>query len=198
MRKLILFGFALFLGVGNAFAIQIDEGENMSSSKSVFFVGRYGRSNVIATNGQRISKDLVVIWDLTSNDGVSVNLSTQSFDASVAGVAIDDINGISSDATAANSLQNGIWGRIRVYGRHANVSFDAATACGIGNTGATLCPMVGLLASQSGVAGRATILRQTSDENALAFTTASRDSFGILLESPAVTDKTADILVKAM
>ncbi len=193
MKKLLLLIALLFLGVGQSFAIvQIDQGQDKSATKSVYFVGRYARTNAIASNGLGISKDRVVVWDATSNDGVTVNLSGTSHDGLVAGVTIDDIGGVSSDLTAANATGLNTWGRIRVYGRHADVSWDQSQT--------SINALAAPVGSKVSVSGRPTTLgaagtfRQASGDS--VNDAVSRDSFGSLLESPAATDKTVDIFIK--
>ena len=197
MKKILLLVLALtFVCVGVSFAeIQIDRGQTKDTSKSVFFVGRYARTVAIATSGNEISADRVVIWDSTSNDGVTVNYSTTSFDALVAGVSIDRIPGSSRDYTAASDLNYDNWGRIRAYGRHASVSFDGATP--IGASGVTGAP-AGSRVAQSAVRGRATVYRGASEDITTSIVGASRDSFGVLLETVVATDGVADIFVKTM
>ena len=194
MRKLLLISFALLLGLGGtAFASQLDAGQAKSYSKIVFFVGRYGRTNPLGTNGNAISKDSVVIWDTTSDDGVTVNISTTSSDPAVAGVTIDDIPGTSRDNTAVLDESSSNWGRIQVYGRHANVSWDSSTIPG--TAGGTLSAGAKVSVSTK-LGGTAGIFRNASSD--LAGSPVSVDSLGFLLKSPAATDKTTDIFVKMM
>lgn len=195
MKKLLFLIALLFLAEGKSFAVvQIDGGQEKSASKSVYFVGRYGRTNVIGTNGQMISKDRVVVWDSTSNDGVSVNLGSTSHDALVAGITIDDIPGTSGDATAANSLGGTNWGRVRVYGRHADVSWDQSRA-GINSLDVPAGSRVSV-SGRTGALGAAGMFRQISADS--THDAVSRDSFGITLEAGASSDKTIDIFVKNM
>jgi len=186
MRKLLSF---LLIGV-LAFSVnvyaeqQIDEGQQRGQTNAVskFFVARNARE------GTLISADRVVIWDTTSNDGVTVTTSTTSFDPLVAGVTIDAIVGITSDNTAADSSGTSNWGRVRVYGRHAAVSWDS---------GDTICTVGGLVAHHN-LAGEATSFLAISEDVAGAITgrrATSRDSFGVALEGCAADNKDLDIFV---
>ena len=118
MRKLFSLVLALvvmFGGVSYA-ELQTDKGttRGQAGANSQFFVARNGRVT-------GISADRVVIWDTTSNDGVTVTTTTTSADRLVAGVTIDAIPGVTSDNTAASGLSQNNWGRVKTYGRHANV-----------------------------------------------------------------------------
>lgn len=185
MKKILFFVLTLVLiasGVGFA-ELQIDEGQTQGQAGAVskFFVARNGRV-------AGISADRVVVWDTTSNDGVSVTTSTTSWDALVVGVTMEALPGITSDATAANNPGNLNWGRVQVYGRHADVSWDG---------GATGC-VAGQRASQSGVAGTGTILVPTpisGDTFGSINPNASRDDFGVLLEACAAANKVIDIFI---
>ena len=183
MKKILFFVFTLALVQGVVFAdLQIDRGETRGQAGAVskFFVARNGRV-------AGISADRVVVWDTTSNDGVSVTTSTTSWDSLVAGVTIDAIPGITSDATAAANLSTGNYGRVRVYGRHANVSWDS---------GATALPQgctAGDLVGHHSVAGTASVFRKISQDSATGRN--STDSFGVALEACAADNKTLDIFI---
>ena len=184
MKKILFFVFALALALqGVVFAeLQIDRGETRGQAGAVskFFVARNGRVAAI-------SADRVVIWDITSNDGVSVTTSTTSWDSLVAGVTIDAIPGITSDATAAANLSTGNYGRVRVYGRHASVSWDS---------GATALPqgcLAGNLVGHHNVAGTASVFRNISQDSPTGRN--STDSFGVALEDCAAGNTTLDIFI---
>lgn len=201
MKKYFVFFLALTLAVGgglvvsnNATAdVQIDKGQSLSTASKIFFVGRYARTgNVGTAGGFEISADSVVIWDTTSNDGVTVQTSTTSYDALVAGVTLDIIRGSSRDNTASQDESHDNWGRIQTWGRHADTRWQS---CG---SGIYQCA-AGQRVSVSSAAQNATVFRPASpDESATSgdFSPASRDSFGVLLEAPAATDTTADIFVR--
>lgn len=194
---LIMFLSGMALNGNKAFAdVQIDSGQEKSTTKRVFFIGRYARTNAIATNGNVISTDRVVVWDSVSDDGVTVNLSTTSYDALVAGVTLDEIPGSSRDNSAANDLGYNNWGRILVYGRHATVSWDQSTVDG---GSFTVGSKVAVSTKLGGTAG--IFAPNTSPDGTAAgyrSTAISYDSFGVLLDAPAAGDKTADIFVNRM
>lgn len=184
MKKILFIALALLLAGQVAFAdTQLDSGtqHGQTGANNVYFIARNARVG-------QISADRVVIWDTTSNDGISVTTTTTSYDALVAGVTMDAIPGITSDATAAT--QGGYtfnnWGRVQVYGRHANVSFDPC--------GTTIA--AGSKVAAHSTAGLATAWRKiTHDELA---TTASGDSFGVALEAVAAGTKDLDIFIQRM
>lgn len=193
MKKIISFLMALSLIGGSAFAdLQIDKGQDKSTAPKIFFVGRFARTNAVGTNGNMISRDRAVIWDVTSNDGKTVQYTTTSHDPLFAGIAMDNIPGSSRDTTAANDEAGDNWGRIQTWGRQDNVSFDTHTTVGTGLEG----PTAGLKVSTSAVSGRVTVFRQTSEETTQSVKAASQDYFGVLLETPAVGDGVADIFIK--
>lgn len=183
MRKIFSLVLALVLTFGGlSFAeLQIDRGttHGQAGAVSKFFVGRNARVGTI-------SADRVVIWDTTSNDGVTVITSTTSFDNLVAGVTIDSIPGITSDATAASGLNQNNWGRVKVYGRHADVSFDS---------GATGCS-AGARIAHGAVAGMATDLRVERTSHDVLRSGVSGDAFGIALEACASNNKTLDVFIQ--
>lgn len=196
MKKLISFVLALLLiGGGVSFAdVQIDKGQSLSTASKIFFVGRYARTgNENAPGGTHISADSVVIFDTTSNDGVSILTTTTSYDALVAGVTLDRINGSSRDNTASEDENYDNWGRIQTWGYHSGVRFQA--------TGGIYSFVAGQRVAASSASGDATVFRTTSpDANAALarFESASRDSFGVLLEDMSATETAADVFIKAM
>lgn len=119
MKKILIILVALLvlLPVGVSFAWQIDEGQNVNQEKEAFFVARCVNSGYGSNVGNLISKDKVVIFDDTSDDGVTVTYPANSNDAIVAGVTMEAFNCYSEDSTAANDpLSNNNWGRIQTYG----------------------------------------------------------------------------------
>lgn len=192
MKKFILIALALLAFVGQAFAdVQIDEGQLKGAAAPIkFFVGRYGRTGNIGTEGAfSISKDRVVVWDSTSADGMTVTTTTTSHDALVIGVTMEETFGSSRDNTAANDAGNNNWGRIQTWGLHTGVSFDV---------NALRIPIVGDKVSTGNLRGRARIFKAASEDNTtvLSHTSASNDNFGVVLDnSIAAGDKTVDIFI---
>jgi len=104
----------------------------------------------------------------------------------MAGVTIDLITGITSDATAANSPGGTNWGRVRVYGRHADVSWD---------TNMTVCTAGSKVGTHT-VAGTANIFLTVSDDIINAkHQNVSRDHFGVTTEACAAANETIDIFL---
>lgn len=179
MKKLFVFVLALSLVGGAAFAdVQIDKGQALSTASKKFFIGRYARTGAIATAGANaLSKDMTVIWDSTSKDGVSVLTTTTSNDRLIAGVLLENIPGSSRDNTASQDENQNNWGKVQTWGLHA----DAFT---VGNmsAGDALCT--------SSTAGRISKCVETGAVSA------DRTTVGVALE--AVTsggNSTADIMV---
>lgn len=198
MKKLLSFVLALLLiGGGFAFAdVQIDEGQSLDTAGKVWFVGRYARTGDRAfACGVEISKDSAVILDTTSNDGVTIRCTTTSYDALVAGVTMDTIQDSSDDNTAAQDVNAtyGNWGRVQTWGYHTGVRWQ--THGGIYQFAA------GQRVGTASTSGDSTVFRSAStDETATSadFQDASRDSYGVLMETPTAGDATADIFIKAM
>ena len=185
MKKFIfVLALSVLLGIGQgvSFAeIQLDSGQNkgLSGKTNVWFIARNARQD------SPISADRVVIWDANSNDGISVRTSTTSYDALVVGVTMDAIPSVTSDATAANSEGFNNWGRVQIYGRHANVSFDSGATSGA----------VGSKISAHSTAGLATFYRGLS-EDPTAANQVSNDSFAVSLEAASASTKDLDIFIR--
>ena len=198
MRKikfLFFISVLALIGAGQLLADdQIDSGQERSVSKIVFFIGRYARTTTVAANGNELSEDRVVVWDSTSDDGVTVNYSSTSGDPLVAGVTMDRIPGSSRDNSATNDLGYTNWGRIQTYGFHSSVSFDTAHPVVLGTAGGVTA---GMKIMVDGVNGRGTIFRSISDD-ANSARAATRDSYGVTMDAPAAGDGTTDIFIKAM
>lgn len=195
MKKLLSLVLALALvGGGFAFAdVQLDKGQSLSTSPKVWFVGRYARTGSEERGGAtHISADSVVIWDTTSNDGVTINKTTTSGDALVVGVTMDRIQGSSRDTAATSDEAGGNWGRIQTWGRHANVRFQVAAGLFV--------PAAGMRVGSGSTSQDAAIFRDTSTDNTANgnFTNSSKDAFGVLLNTPTSTATTADIFIKNM
>jgi len=82
-----------------------------------------------------VSADSIMIWDLISDDGVTVTLTTTSGDGAVAGVVINDM--LTPDlgtlgATAASDAGKRNWGWLQTYGLSSCNFFvsDAAAVVG--------------------------------------------------------------------
>ena len=142
----ILFGIGSVGIVSNAFAYATDgkvaniegSGSTAADPVRVYQLVRYGESGV---NNSSLTEGDVVIWDIVSDDGVSVNLvgtagnPAVSNDA-VAGVVVSPTI-LTQDATGNTAVQDigrRNWGYIQTYGLNtaANISV-AAGACTASN-----------------------------------------------------------------
>ena len=111
MKKILFFVLALALtGVGLGFAdVQIDEGQSHGTAPVKYFIARVGSNQIV-------SKDRVVVYDTTSDDGVTVRMTTTSLDRLVAGITMEAITGVSDDTVTNN---RGNWGRVQTWGYHS-------------------------------------------------------------------------------
>jgi len=193
MKKYLVLALALLVGVGPAFGdVQIDRGQAKSSAPIKFFVARYARTGAVATAGAfQISADSVVIWDSTSNDGVSVQTSTTSADGLAIGITMDAIPGSSRDNSSTNDEAYGNWGRVQCWGRYD----EARWAAGMFPNG--VAPGAGSRVATSATAQAAGVYLDlapsgTAEDGA---SNTSRDHFGVLLEAAAAGDSAIDIFI---
>lgn len=202
MKKLLSAALALFMlmAVVPAYGIQADEGENKNAAKSVFVVCRFARQPTFPVV---VSKDKVVVWDSTSNDGATINTTTTSNDALVAGITIDEIKGSSRDYTALRDLGYDNWGRVRVYGYHVGlVAVGDAKAGGVASAAGDRFGT----SSTAGSAGLYSTVSNDYSTNGVAlydgtqglrhFANASKDSGGVIVNRTSATSW--DVFVKCM
>lgn len=180
MKKILSLVLALSLIGGVSYAdVQIDKGQALSTASKKFFVGRYARTGAIATaGGNALSKDMTVIWDSTSKDGVTILTTTTSNDKLIAGVLLENIQGSSRDNTATLDENFSNWGKVQTWGLHAD-------AFSVGNisAGDALCA--------SSTAGRVSTCVSTGAVSS------DRTSVGIALESASGGSSTVDMMVNA-
>ncbi len=78
------------------------------------------RNGAASPNASTISVDSVVIYDTTSDDGVTVTMTTTSLDGAIAGVVASGSNIPTSDATSGTTASDDAgrrnWGWIVVHG----------------------------------------------------------------------------------
>lgn len=188
MKKILFFVMALALSGGVSFAdVQIDSGQSKATAPVKFFVARNARQ---ATFPNVISKDSVVIWDSTSNDGVTVTTSTTSNDGLVVGITMDEIPGSSRDNTASTDEGYGNWGRVQCWGRYN----EALWAAGMFANGGA--PPAGSRVGTSATAQQLGLYQevyQTGTSNGALNT--SKDHVGVLLEAAAAGDTAIDVFV---
>ena len=189
MKKFLfsLFAIAFLIGGGVAFA-EYKEGSFANTKEEhpgpasnpvrVYTLVRYPDLGATGTQTALTNGD-VVIWDLVSDDGVTVNLIGEggavSNDA-VAGVVVGDIltpevNG----NTAVQDLGKRNWGYIQVYGLHTSTKVDASTiTVGTGLTTSATARRAGTARAGGALNGGATLgfaydTSSASAENAEVF-----------------------------
>lgn len=68
-------------------------------------------------NATEISAESIVIWDLTADNGVSVNTTTLSGDSAVAGILVETLPAqVASSNTAAQDIGRNNWAFMQTYG----------------------------------------------------------------------------------
>lgn len=81
-----------------------------------------------------LTKDDIVIWDLTLDDGLTVGTTTTSADSAVAGIlasaCLQREAGIDSDEAATDDIGHRNWGWLQTYGL---AQVDIAVAVGAGD-----------------------------------------------------------------
>lgn len=195
MKKILAFVFTLSvigLGVlGSALAdVDIKKGQRQDASPVKFFVARFARQPVFPT---RISADSIVVWDSTSNDGVTVNTSTTSHDGLVVGVAMDNIPGSSRDTSPETDLNYNNWGRVQCWGRYNEMRWAAAMS----PTGISLPAGskfgTSATAQQGGLYFENYIQSDVTTANQALNT--SRDHAGNILEATTASDTAIDVFL---
>lgn len=76
-------------------------------------------SAALISTESKLTADSIVIWDCTSDDGVTVTTTTTSYDSAVAGVVLNDIltPDLNTDGNSAqNSYSKRNWGWLQTYG----------------------------------------------------------------------------------
>ena len=138
MKKLIgLLILSLSL-CGTALAVTYDEGtfantkdDHPGSAADPVRVYQLVRFGLYGNSTQPVSNGDVLIWDLVSDDGVTVGrvgASTAVSVDAVAGVAVGVIaTADNQSSSAANDLGRRNWGFIQVYGLHTAVQVDASS-----------------------------------------------------------------------
>lgn len=125
MKKLLLISLAVLLCASMVYAATppgtgdiMGTGNLASAPGKIFRLVRY-----VPTTGtidsRTLSAESIVIWDTTSDDGVTVTLTTTSQDARVAGIVVNDIltpemGALGNSAAADVGKRN--WGYVQTYG----------------------------------------------------------------------------------
>ena len=90
-------------------------GNRKSTPRKVYHLVRYAEQ---AQNAVPIASGEVVVWDMLSDDAVTIDVTTTSADNSVAGIAVTSIE--TADAVGNSAFDhesNRNWGYIQVYGK---------------------------------------------------------------------------------
>ena len=132
MRKLSIFILAILLLSGIAYAGSTEilgQGGFQSDPHRIYRMVRFVPASGSVTS-ITLSAEAIVIWDTTSDDGVTITTSTTTGDAAVAGVvpvAILTPEYGSLGASAANEIGRRNWGFVQTYG-YAKVTMNSAGA----------------------------------------------------------------------
>ena len=138
MRKILLALITvLLMGVGQAFAVTpgyqqnpgtgdiMGQGKYQSDPHKTFRMVRYVPATY--SGATTLAADSIVIWDLASDDGVTVTTSTTSSDSAVAGVIVAQALTPDTDGnTAAQDRGKGNWTWLQTYGS-SQVNFAPTT-----------------------------------------------------------------------
>lgn len=156
MKKLLVLVIALSLMLGGAVAFAYDEGGEINIKESsfgsasdpvrVYQLVRY--PNFGPTIGTSLSAGDVVIWDLISDDGVTVNIigpgAISASNDAVAGVVVGAIPTADNQASsAAADIGRRNWGYIQTYGLGSAYLDKGAHTAGLGIRASTSARQAG-------------------------------------------------------
>ena len=142
MRKLFSVLIAVLLLAGTAYAATpgyrrnpgtgdiLGQGKYQSDAHKIFRMVRY--VPVTYSGASTLEADSIVVWNLTSDDGVTVTTSTTSSDSAVAGIIVQQALTPDTDGnTAAQDAGQGNWTWLQTYGlSQCDLSADGAVASG--------------------------------------------------------------------
>ena len=123
-KKLIFIALAILFVWGIAFAAtpgtrtspgrgEIIEMPYQSDPPKIFRVVRY----VGTAGGSALAADSIVVWDLTLDDGITINTTTTSSDSSVAGILVTAaLTQDTADNTAVQDIGKDNWAWLQTYG----------------------------------------------------------------------------------
>ena len=128
MRKALFISLAILLVAGIAFAAtpgyrqspgqgdKLGQGGLQSDPGKIFRLVRYVPAGGTA-NSATLSADSIVIWDCTSDDGVTVTTTTTSGDTSVAGIVVKAaLTPETLSNTAVQDIGKRNWTWLQTYG----------------------------------------------------------------------------------
>lgn len=145
-RRIILVLLAVLFIVGIAFATtpgtrtspgrgEIVQMPYQSDPPKRFRVVRY----VGTAGGDALAADSIVIWDLTLDDGITINTTTTSGDSAVAGILVTAaLTQDTADNTAIEDIGRDNWAWLQTYGlSQVDISAAAVVAGNAMGTSAT-------------------------------------------------------------
>lgn len=93
----------------------LGQGKYQSDPHKIFRMVRYQPSTCATSS--TMSKDSIVIWDTTSDDGITVTTTTTSYDSAVAGIIVTQaLTPDLCSRTAANDVGGRNWTWLQTYG----------------------------------------------------------------------------------
>lgn len=142
MRKLFLIFVSVLLLCGTVFAATpgfrknpgtgdiLGQGKYQSDAHKIFRMVRY--VPVTYSGATTLTADSIVIWNLTSDDGVTVTTSTTSSDSAVAGIIVQQALTPDTDGnTAVQDIGLGNWTWLQTYGlSQCDLSADSLVIAG--------------------------------------------------------------------
>ena len=129
-------------GIGD----KLGQGKMPSDAHKIFRLVRYMPQQGANANAEIVSPDSIVIWDLTSDDGVTVTLTTVSGDSAVAGILVNGcLTPETVGKTAAEDIGKRHWNWMQTYGPSEvnmqigglNIPVGGAFGCSAANGQAT-------------------------------------------------------------
>lgn len=199
MKKNLSFFLAVvslvgFAGVAHARPEPADPGEYHGSigvkeytPTKRYVIVRYAEQ---AQNALAIYSGDVVVWDSNSDDGVTVDVTTNSFDGAIAGIAVTSLETADSIGnTAADHAGRRNYGVIQVYGRAlANIVSASVNSAAVGDPFGT-----------SKVAGQITTFEAFTADEAGVITEAieaATGAGGFFYDTPASGDRQAEVFIR--
>lgn len=171
-KRIFLFTIAALLIAGQVFAATpgyrqnpgtgdiLGQGKYQQDAHKIFRMVRY--VPVTYSGAATLAADSIVIWNLTSDDGVTVTTTTTSSDSAVAGILVTQALTPDTDGnTAAQDVGQGNWTWLQTYGlAQADVvgsviTTTAGDAMGTSTTAGEVVQHVGSIDNprEQGVAG---------------------------------------------
>jgi len=163
MKRILFIALSILLMSGVAFAAApgrdtspghgdiLGQGGLPSQPHKIFRLVRWVPAGNLGTNAIALTADSVVIWDLTSDDGITVTTSTTSGDNAVAGIiAVACLTPETLGRTAVQDSGKRNWTWLQTYGLASVAAFNHNS---VGSAGAAFgcSDQVGLAGLTAGV-----------------------------------------------